>query len=158
MKVASRMNSPDNTFALGAAVGLAVHSPYHRKWKVASVERLIVSAIELNQFVLYTDIDRPVGFVSYAFLSPDVERKILGRTGSMERADWNSGPQPWVIDVLAPFGHGPSIVTDLRKTQFPDSIVMSIRRTTDGAIRRVNMWRGANVEAIPSQFRGRLGL
>lgn len=154
MYTVERTSPQSSHFSLGVAVDLARYSPYHRRWKVASVERLVIAAIDIGHFIVYEDNARPVGFVTYAFLSHQVENKLLNREGAMLPEDWKSGEQPWVIDVLAPFGHGPAIVKELRVHQFPNDIVRSIRRHEDGSIRRVNNWRGINVREIPPHFTG----
>ena len=47
----------------------------------------------------------PRSAVTWAFLSPDAERRFAaGET--LRPRDWNSGPQMWVMDIVAPYGQG----------------------------------------------------
>lgn len=107
--------------------------------------RLLAPPVEQQQFRIYIAGGRPVGFASWAFLSPEVEQALLARTRKLQAADWVSGPNAWVMDFIAPEGDTWAMVDDLQRTALADHIVFATRRRPDGSIRKVGRWTGINV-------------
>lgn len=142
--IAKRPQEAGHTEALGAAAFLAMHSPVHRSWSLADAERLFVPPIKVNQGSLYILEGRYIGFVTWAFLNEEVADDFLSGRAKLMPQHWTGGQTPWIIDLLAPFGHVRQMVTHLRKEIFPGvACVQSVRRREDGQIRKTNLWWGS---------------
>ena len=136
---------PDLTTTLGIALQLMSVSDVHRSWTVAHCARLLPPPIALGQFRVYLAGGRPVGFASWAFLGPVARDGLLTRTRKLQPEDWASGPDAWVMDFIAPYGHTWAMVDDLQRTALADHIVHATRRKPDGTIRKIGRWTGINV-------------
>ena len=144
--VAKRPQQAGNTAALGAATFLAMQSPVHRPWSLADAERLFVPPIAANQCSLYILDGRYIGFVTWAYLSDQVADNFLAGRAKLMPEHWTGGRTPWIIDLIAPFGHVREMVTHLRNDIFPGiGRVQSVRRRADGQIRKTNLWWGIGV-------------
>lgn len=73
-----------------------------------------------KQFKFYFDAKgMPVGFVSWATLSADVEDRFLSEDRpNLHLSEWNEGDSLWIIDFVAPFGNLKYILRDLRDVVF----------------------------------------
>lgn len=84
------------------AVSLFCQSPAHRHLLLSDLEWRLVPPIALRQFRLIYKKEMPYGFVSWALVSEDVERRLDRPDFRLRPADWKSGDRAWVIDVVAP--------------------------------------------------------
>lgn len=98
---------------LGPVCFLAMNSPAHRFMFVADFEWRILPPIVIEQAKVYMRDESPVAFASWAFLSPEVAARYK-QIGRLAPPDWKSGDEPWLIDVIAPFGSVEEIVKDLK--------------------------------------------
>lgn len=98
---------------LGPVCFLALNSPAHRFMFVADFEWRILPPIVLDQAKVYMREESPVAFASWAFLSPEAVTRYKA-TGRLAPADWKSGDDPWLIDVIAPFGSVEEVLKDLK--------------------------------------------
>lgn len=92
---------------------LLLQSPAHRYFFLSDLEWLIYPPIQLRQFKLYMNEERPVGYVSWALLSDDAEQRFMA-SRRLAPGDWRTGDRVWVIDLVAPFGGAEAIFSDLR--------------------------------------------
>lgn len=144
--IAKRPQEAGSTAALGAAAFLAMQSPVHRPWSLADAERLFVPPIAANQCSLYILDGRYIGFVTWAFLRTEVADDFLAGRAKLMPEHWTGGQTPWIIDLIAPFGHVRDMVAHLRHAIFPGvDRVHSVRRRADGQIRKTNLWWGSGV-------------
>ena len=135
------------TAMLGEITWLMMHSEIHRYLFVVDLERLIRPALQSQQFKIYRGkAGKPVGYVSWAYLNPIVEKRFQTMPDQLRPTDWKSGEQPWIIEFLAPFGGTKEFVEDLRNNVFPDDTVYSLRPNIDGFGFRRIVWHGVNVE------------
>lgn len=98
---------------LGPVCFLAMNSPAHRFMFVADFEWRILPPVVIDQAKVYMRDESPVAFASWAFLSPEVAVRYK-QIGKLAPADWKSGDEPWLIDVIAPFGSVEEVVKDLK--------------------------------------------
>lgn len=76
------------TKAFGKVVGVLMRSPQHKQSKLADLERMVVPAIMTGQFTLAEARSKsdgttaPVGFVSWARVSADVDARLAASTDS----------------------------------------------------------------------------
>ena len=99
---------------LGPIAWLCMNSPQHRNQFIADLEWRVMPALVLDQAKLYMRDDAPIAYASWAFLSPEAAERY--RTiGRLAPGDWKSGPEAWLIDLVAPFGGGGDVLQDLKE-------------------------------------------
>jgi len=76
----------------------------HRHLTIADLDRMLAPPLRLGQTMLLWDGGRVVAYSSWAWMSDEASERFL--TGAPIRAeDWRCGPNLWVVDAVAPFGH-----------------------------------------------------
>ncbi|RQO73162.1 toxin-activating lysine-acyltransferase [Aquitalea sp. FJL05] len=91
---------------LGSAVWLWMHSASHRNTPLHGLSSLLLPAIKRGQFVLVSEGNKPVFYLSWARMSLDAESRYLRQHPLLMPAeDWTSGDRIWLLDWVAPFGH-----------------------------------------------------
>jgi cytolysin-activating lysine-acyltransferase len=104
----------------GAATWLWMHASTRRETPLKWLSTLLLPAIAHRQFLLATEGDLPVFYVSWANFSVAAENTYVnGRHSAITPADWVSGDRQWIIDWIAPFGHTASIWRLLQRQLFP---------------------------------------
>lgn len=101
--------------AFGHAIWLMTHSPIHKHLFMTDADWLVLPAISLEQYKLWTREGRPYGFASWAFLGPDAEARIKQGIRRIMPIDWKSGDALWLIDFIAPFGGQQEMLAELRQ-------------------------------------------
>jgi cytolysin-activating lysine-acyltransferase len=112
---------------LGDMVWLYSKSELHRDWPLRSINAWLLPAIQHDQCRIYYRNARPIGFVSWAFLSDEVQQSYVKKTSSLRPDQWRSGDNFWLLDLVAPFGDAKLIINDLRSGFFSDKIGYFLR-------------------------------
>ncbi len=99
---------------LGPIAWLCMNSPQHRNQFIADLEWRVMPALVLDQAKLYMRDEAPVAYASWAFLSPEAAERYRA-TGRLTPGDWKSGPEAWLIDLVAPFGGGGDVIKDVKE-------------------------------------------
>lgn len=70
--------------------------------------------------VLFNTVSEPVAYFIWAYLTPDVEERIM-RTGTLDLhlSEWNEGEQLWILDCAVRKGYFSSVVKQHLLTAFP---------------------------------------
>lgn len=137
--------SQDQFKLIGEALYLYAHLAQRHNYTVADVTTDVALPITLNQYRMYWINQSPVGFATWCYVSDDVLARLVNDDYvELTVGDWRGGHNIWLMDLLAPFGHGAAIVNDLRRGVFANATVHSMRRYPDGRARHV-VWRGVNV-------------
>ncbi len=113
--------------ALGEVAWLMAHSPLHRGWPLDSLLQWVAPALALRQCRVYHRDRRPVAYVSWAWLSKEVEEAYVLNPRSLRPEDWRSGERLWAIDLVAPSGDGAAVVRDLRTGLFRAEVGRALR-------------------------------
>lgn len=104
-----------NAETLGHIFTLLAQSKLHRSWRVIEIERYVVPALQHRQYRLFYDKSgKPFGYVSWAWLTKEVEDRYLAGGYMLQPVDWTGGDRPWIIDWIAPRGGTRFIIRDLR--------------------------------------------
>lgn len=104
---------------LGSVSWLMLAAPTTRHTLLSDLEWRVMPALALGQAKLYTRDEMPVAYVSWARLSPEAARRFRSQPHRLAPADWRSGEELWVVDLLAPFGGARSVMKDLREQVLP---------------------------------------
>jgi cytolysin-activating lysine-acyltransferase len=91
----------------------------------------------LRQLRVIRDQDKyPRAALLWAYVSDEVHEALQERGGVLRPHEWNSGPHLWLLDVLAPFGHGLQIARYIARNPPPHTF-WYIRSSEDGRVRKV---------------------
>lgn len=128
---------------LGASVWLWMHSAQHRDIPLSALPTLLLPAIKHQQFALAMRDDKPVFFLSWAWLDDEAEQRYLTQPGiHVQERDWNSGDRLWIRDWIAPFGDQQALRRLVGGTLFPHHCVRSLYHKGEERGLRVMNFRG----------------
>ncbi|WP_455812385.1 toxin-activating lysine-acyltransferase [Pseudomonas graminis] len=128
---------------LGASVWLWMHSAQHRDIPLSALSTLLLPAIKHQQFALAMRDDKPVFFLSWAWLDDEAEQRYLTQSGiHVQERDWNSGDRLWIRDWIAPFGDQQALRRLVGGTFFPHHCVRSLYHKGEERGLRVMNFRG----------------
>ncbi|AEN66083.1 toxin-activating lysine-acyltransferase [Enterobacter soli] len=131
---------------LGATVWLWMHSPMHRDAPLHALPTLLLPIIKRRQYVLISENERPVFFLSWAWLNEESEARYLTRPSiEMKEEDWDSGDRMWFCDWIAPFGHTSAIKKLIRDDIFPDHCWRALYHRGAERGKRVVMFHGGHI-------------
>lgn len=106
----------------GAAVWLWMHSERHRDAPLYVLPTVLLPIIKRQQYVLVSEDNRPVFFLSWMWLNPQSEQHYLTDSAlSITDEEWCSGDRMWFRDCIAPFGHTLAMRNLLRKVIMPET-------------------------------------
>ncbi|MEY8840518.1 toxin-activating lysine-acyltransferase [Cribrihabitans sp. XS_ASV171] len=94
--------SPEKLRIYGDMSFLAFRSSRHSRMSVGQLRTYLEPAIEFGQFRVFRFDDVPRAMITWAYMGPDSIRKLI-EGAPLEPADWRSGPDLWVIDLIAPY-------------------------------------------------------
>lgn len=138
----------DALTALGVTIGQLADSPYHRQFKLSyylPVE--ILPPLKANQLRCFLGAEgTPLGLTTWAWLSDDLRHDIHKTGRALQPDEWTGGSHPFVNDWITEPRAFRAVMAEKRDVLFPDHIVSSLRRNTDGSVRRVNKWVGRNLQ------------
>jgi len=118
---------------IGAVSLLAMKSQTHKYLFLSDYEWLILPAISAKQFVLFRgQQNEPIAFVSWANVSEQVERRLTDKNSKLQPADWKSGNNTYIIDIISPFGPAKALLKQLYEKQFQNKNVYILRPREDG--------------------------
>lgn len=89
--------------AYGDVMFLAFRSPRHARMDVANLRAAFEPPLVLGQYRIFRFDEVPRALYTFAFLSPEGERRYVG--GEVLRpSDWRApGGRLWLIDIIAPY-------------------------------------------------------
>lgn len=141
----TRLSSQKRITLLGEITSLLLASDLHRDYRINDIGAVFLPPIHLNQFRIYKkDDSQPLGLITWARLTKEVEKQYVTGTYNLHPKDWNAGDQLWAIDFVAPFGHGKQILKDLRTNIFPNEVGKAIRIDKNGKPRGIMKLHGVN--------------
>ena len=117
----------DLLYLLGEVTWLMSRSPRHRYVFMSDLEWQVMPPVVLRQARLFRNKPAgarpdqpgtPLAFVTWALVSDAVDQRLQSGIGRLQPAEWRSGPNPWIIDVVAPFGGADKAVEEVVKTVF----------------------------------------
>lgn len=133
--------------ATGYALELLAQSPYHRQFQLGAYFRVeILPALWCGQCRFYlTDQGTPTAMVTWAWLTDEVQCDLHHTGRALERDEWSNGSRLFFNDWITPFDNIREVLHDMTNNIFPNELATSLRRNSDGSVRRVNRWTGVNL-------------
>ena len=139
--------SPEKKFKLiGEIASLMISSDLHINYRLKDIRDIFMPAVDTNQFRIYHNKEGfPVGFICWAFLSHEIDTLYGEGKHKLKPTDWNSGKNFWIIELIAPFGHGKQIISELRYKIFPSRVGKALMFSKDKTSLRVVKIRGFGI-------------
>ena len=109
-----------------------MHSPLHKHMFVQDLEWLLMPPIGLKQFRLWRRDNLPVAFASWAFLNDEAAARLASGVRRLAPAEWRSGDQLWLIDLVCPFGGTEEAMRQLKEETFKGRKVKSLQPAPGG--------------------------
>lgn len=114
-------------------------------YQIMTLGLWIVPAIDHDQIVFFFDkTSAPLGYVSWAYLAPDSEVRLLHDVDFLLHAsEWNEGGNAWIIDFCFPKGGVKEAVIWLKKIFRKEGIdkIHWARRNKEYAVRHISIYR-----------------
>jgi cytolysin-activating lysine-acyltransferase len=117
---------------LGEITWLLTQSPIHKQLFIGDLEWFAMPAIILEQFrVFYGPLPpnapagatpTPAAVALWAFTSPETDARLEGGAHKLRIDEWKGGSQPWLVELIAPFGAQEEILRDLAANVFKDRL------------------------------------
>jgi cytolysin-activating lysine-acyltransferase len=140
---------------LGKLAWLWMSSPLQHEWTMTLAARFLLPPIALGQVQLLERDGVPVAYCSWAWLTPEAERRYLLDASAISAEDWQGGDRLWFADWVAPFSAADSwALRRLMAQRFPDEVARAVRVKRGRKNARVMEFRGSNLP--PSAARARL--
>ncbi len=128
---------------IGEIASLMISSDLHINYRLKDIRDIFMPAVDANQFRIYHNKNGfPVGFICWAFLSDEIDKLYGEGKYKLKPTDWNSGKNGWIIENIAPFGHGKQIMSELRYKIFPNQIGKALMFSKDKKELRIVKIRG----------------
>jgi cytolysin-activating lysine-acyltransferase len=109
---------------LGEVCWLMSRAQHRRHAFLADLEWLVMPVLALGQARLYrNDKGDPIGFVSWATVSDEVNERLKSGVARLAPPEWRSGPHIWIFDIVTPFGGAKEILDTVNKTVFEGQAV-----------------------------------
>lgn len=132
-----------NATLLGEITWLLSYSDLHRDWPIGSIQQWILPALLNKTFRIYRLNGKPRGYVSWAFLSKEVEEAYVLNASSLQPKDWKSGNRGWILDYVAPFGDALDIAHDLKFNVFANDVGRYLRQKSGSDTLEIRYLHGA---------------
>lgn len=107
-----QLRTRNTAAAFGEAVAALLRSPAHRGLTLADLETALVPALVTGQFVIgHAALPNrpgesvPAAIVLWASVSSEIDARLQKETAlplKIERNDWRSGDNIWIIDMAGP--------------------------------------------------------
>lgn len=136
---APRYDQPDHDALLhfGALGFLSALCPMHKSWPAARLHAVFGPAVAHNQLRIFNDdAGYPRAALLWANLSDEAHLGLVQQARPVQPTEWNSGPHLWVMDVIAPFGHGKHVARFLARNPPPQSFYY-LRTDHHGRMQRI---------------------
>ena len=89
---------------LGEITWLMTQSPRHKAIPLGDLEWLLMPAILLRQFRIFYKGEQPVGVALWALVDDLVAKRIDAGDNRLSAAEWKSGDNMRIVELVAPFG------------------------------------------------------
>jgi cytolysin-activating lysine-acyltransferase len=124
---------------LGYIVGLFSNSKYHVKSTIGHFMASVIPAMKHSQFKLFFNGMKPVGFVSWAMLSEEVEKKYKSGKHLLTMDEWKSGDEIWLAEFIVPYAPADRevIIANLKEKVFPNKTINILVRNQDGSVKEI---------------------
>jgi len=107
----------DYNTALSDGLELFRQSKWHKNYNVEDIYRYLIAPIKYNRIRLYYQYGKPIGLVTWCWLSKEDGKKFLDNNYYITDKDYVSdmNEELWGIELLAPYGNARQVFSLIRK-------------------------------------------
>jgi len=107
----------DTNTALADGLELFRQSKWHKNYNVEDVYRYLIAPLKYNRIRLYYQYGKPIGLVTWCWLSQENGKKFLNNNYYITKDDYvsDTGEELWGIELIAPYGDVRQVVNLTRK-------------------------------------------
>jgi len=120
-----------------AVLALFESSPLHFLQSVQMFFDRVFPSLLNGQFRLLVQDGRPLSFVNWAWLSPEISAQLLAGRNAIAPDEWQSGPDLWFMEIVARDGLTPALVRDLQKIFPPGTRARWMRIGPSGEVQGI---------------------
>lgn len=103
---------------LGPALWLYAKDPVRKFLFVGDTDWAVLPPVILDQCRLYTRSGIPFAFLTWAFVSDEVDARLRSGRPKIAPHEWQNGSHIWLIDIVAPFGQMEETIDELCAMMF----------------------------------------
>lgn len=119
---------------LGEITWLMTQSANHRYFFISDLEWMVLQPVSLGQFRIFHGEKFPVGVAFWGYVSDEVQERLQKGITKMKPGDWKSGENPWLVDLVSPFGNAQKMLDDLVQNVFPETPFKYLQRNEEGSL------------------------
>jgi cytolysin-activating lysine-acyltransferase len=109
---------------LGPISWLYARTQDRRFMFLADLDWAVMPPVVLDQCRLFMKGQMPFAFFTWAWVSDEVQQRLMEGNGKLAPHEWKSGPHLWLIDLVTPFGGSNDMLTELHRSQFKDQLAL----------------------------------
>jgi cytolysin-activating lysine-acyltransferase len=117
---------------IGDIIFIMMKAPYYKHLFLNDLEWLVLPAVKLRQMRIFRDENMPLGYISWANISEEVENRLLEGIYRIKPNDWNSGDRVWIIDNINLTGRNIQFLKSLQENVFKDKEAKMVKPKKDG--------------------------
>ena len=110
----------------GNVCELLMTSGVYNDWTLDRVYRQFANPMSHGQAIIFAKEDRPVGVVTWAFVSDEVLLELMQGKRGVATDEWHCGENLFFADFIAPYGDAPQMMRKVR-TKFRDILGSGVR-------------------------------
>lgn len=103
---------------LGEITWLMSQSQVHKSMFISDLEWMVMPCVLLEQFRIYYGPKSPAAVAIWATVSDETDQALREGRSKLRPDEWKNGDNPWLIELIAPFGAQDEILDDLSKVIF----------------------------------------
>lgn len=116
---------------LGPIAWLMLQQSATRNILLGELEWRVMPALVLDQARLHVRGDAPLALLTWARLSVEAAARYRLPPHRLAPADWRSGEEIWLVDVIAPYGGGAEAIRELKEKLFPGQTLRQLLPAAD---------------------------
>lgn len=117
---------------LGPMTWLMLQQSGTRNILLGELEWRLMPALVLDQARLHMRDESPLAFITWAKLSAEAAARYRLPPHRLAPADWKSGDEVWIVDVVAPFGGAAEAIKELKNKVFPGQPLRQLAPAPEG--------------------------
>jgi cytolysin-activating lysine-acyltransferase len=130
---------------LGEVVWLLGRSDAHKHLFLTDLDWLVLPPVQLRQFRIWQNDNKPVAFASWAYLTEEAGERFangarIGRMGQNAPGTRKSGEQLWLIGFVAAVGRADGMIQELREKLFEGRKIKTLQPAPEGSWVGVMEW------------------
>ena len=122
---------------LAAVLDLYESSPLHFIQPVQMMFDRIFPSLLNGQYRLLMKGERPLSFVNWAWLTPELSQQLLDGRAAIAPDQWTGGRELWFMEIVARDGMMPSLVRDLQSVFPPGTRARWLRIGPSGEVQGI---------------------